>query len=117
MAHNGQNDKQQRGFQTSAQKAQEKIMKKFFAQKVTRRELADFEQAMRSAFGTILAVSNWIIDNAGLREKYEAAIAAEKAAQEASTGLTTVYAPANADAPDNAAVPVGADSISQEVSE
>jgi hypothetical protein len=80
------NDLQQQGFRTTAQAAQEKALRKFYAQKVTRRELAEFEQAMRNAFGTILAVSNWIIDNAGLREKYDAAVAAEKATQEAAVG-------------------------------
>lgn len=86
MAHNGKNDLQQRGFQTTAAAAQQKAMEKFYAQKVTRRELAEFEMHMRNGFGTILAVMNWIIDNAGLREKYEADVAKEKAAQEAAIG-------------------------------
>jgi len=93
MAHNGKNDKQQRGFQTTAQAAQKKAMEKFYAQKVTRRELAEFEQSMRNGFGSILAVLNWIIDNAGLREKYEADVAKEGAAQEAAIGTQAFDTP------------------------
>lgn len=109
------NDKQQQGFQTTSQAAQAKMLRKFYAQKVTRRELAEFEQGMRNAFGTILAVSNWTIDNAGLREKYEADVAAEKAAQETAVGQATAPAPVGGDG-SVAPVPDPADNVVPEVS-
>lgn len=81
MAHNGKNDKQQQGFQTTGQAAFEKMQRKFMAGKVTRQELAEFEMKLRNVIGGWMAVTNFVLDNVeGLRDKFNAALANEAAA-------------------------------------
>jgi hypothetical protein len=79
---------------------QEKQARKFYAQKITRRELAEFEQSYRRIIEALVNFNTWVVENVpGLKEKYEAEAAKHQAAIEAAKAAATSPAEPSIDDP------------------